>query len=344
LVTDRPVSVAQYNPLEYVSNSYSYTNDASLLLPATAWTGNYLVASYPHRGDTTSGSPGFYAVTASQDGTVVTLGPSSSGGAVSAGGGVAADGTGSITLNRGDVLQVLTTSGDLTGTRVTATNPVQVIGGHDCAQVPAGTMACDHLEESLFPVEALSTQYLIGSPLNWTSGRELELVRVIATQANTTLSYAPTNFTAPKTIPAAGGVVELWLSDYPYLLTASAPVLIAQYMPSQDAVGGGDPSMSLAVPLEGHRARYAFNAPTTYAHSLVAIFAATGATVSLDGAPIPAERFTAIGNTGYGLANELLADTGFHTVDCASPVGVSVYGYGLYTSYWYPAGLDLVNH
>ena len=44
LRTDRPVTVYQYNPLEYNTGSgFTYTNDASLLLPVTAWTGNYRV-------------------------------------------------------------------------------------------------------------------------------------------------------------------------------------------------------------------------------------------------------------------------------------------------------------
>jgi hypothetical protein len=338
LVTDRPVSVAQYNPLEDPSSS-PYTQDASLLLPATSWTGDYYVASYQHIADV---GAGFYSITSGQDDTVVTLTPSSSGGAVSAGGGVAANGTGMITLNRGDVLQVLTTSGDLTGTRVTATKPVQVIGGHDCAQVPSGTLFCDHLEESMIPLETLSTQYLISSPLIGVGAPKSQVVRVIATQANTTLSYVPSQANAPIAIPAAGSFVELPLSAQAYLLTASAPVLVAQYMPGQNAGGNfGDPSMLLAVPVERYRASHAFDAPAGYLLTFVSIFAITGSTVSLDGNPLPAARFTAIGNSGYSFANELLGNPGFHTVDGSGPVGVSVYGYVQGASYWYPAGLDL---
>jgi hypothetical protein len=32
---------------------------------------------------------------------------------------------------------------------------------------------------------------------------------------------------------------------------------------------------------------------------------------------------------------------GNHTITGSKPVGVSVYGYGQVTSYWYPGGLDL---
>jgi hypothetical protein len=39
-----------------------------------------------------------------------------------------------------------------------------------------------------------------------------------------------------------------------------------------------------------------------------------------------------------GLSN---AGNGTHTMDGASPFGISVYGYGEYTSYWYPGGQNL---
>jgi hypothetical protein len=35
------------------------------------------------------------------------------------------------------------------------------------------------------------------------------------------------------------------------------------------------------------------------------------------------------------------AGSGNHTIEGSKPVGVSVYGYGEVTSYWYPGGLDL---
>ena len=52
LVSDVPVVVYQFNPLEYKTtcagvsgNCFSYSNDASLLLPSTAMTGNYRIAT-----------------------------------------------------------------------------------------------------------------------------------------------------------------------------------------------------------------------------------------------------------------------------------------------------------
>ena len=49
LISDRPVTVAQFNPFEYDSSSaadFSYTNDASLLLPSHTFTGEYIASSF----------------------------------------------------------------------------------------------------------------------------------------------------------------------------------------------------------------------------------------------------------------------------------------------------------
>jgi hypothetical protein len=47
LVSDTPVIATQFNPFEYsVGTEYSYTNDASLLLPAHTLTGRYIGASF----------------------------------------------------------------------------------------------------------------------------------------------------------------------------------------------------------------------------------------------------------------------------------------------------------
>ena len=52
-------------------------------------------------------------------------------------------------------------------------------------------------------------------------------------------------------------------------------------------------------------------------------------------------KFTPIGSCGYGVARVELSPTEVHTIDSARPFGLVVYGYGLYTSYMYPGGLDL---
>ncbi|HUJ57032.1 MAG TPA: IgGFc-binding protein [Kofleriaceae bacterium] len=344
LRSTNPVTVYQFNSLEYVINGsdYSFTNDASLLLPTNVWRSNYYTAAWQVVGD----YPSELAVTAWQDATMVTIDSTA---ATVAGGGVPAFtvGTpGTVMLNAGDVVELLSESGDFTGTNITSSAPVSVIGGHYCADVPLDQAACDHLEESMFGVDTLGENYIVNAPAVTTiPAGKVEVIRVIATAPNTTLTYNPPQAGAPASIAQPGQFVEIDDNAASFEITASNKVVVAQYMEGETAGGGtGDPAMALAVPVEQFRTSYTFQAPTSYESNYVDVTAPMGASVMLDGgAPLP---LTAIGSTGYGLARvEPLgngpAGDGNHTITGDMPFGITVYGYGQYTSYWYPGGLDL---
>jgi len=61
----------------------------------------------------------------------------------------------------------------------------------------------------------------------------------------------------------------------------------------------------------------------------------------LDGQPVTG--FTPIGGSGFSVARVVLPNglDGNHRATGSEPFGITVYGYGQYTSYWYPGGLDL---
>ncbi|MCY1008824.1 IgGFc-binding protein [Nannocystis pusilla] len=339
LRSDRPVTVYQYNLL-YASA----TNDASLLLPVNAWTGDYVVASYPHFPQLNY--PGFYAVTAREDGTTVTLAPSATGNKVQAGGGVAADGTGVVVLNAGDVLQVATAAGgDLTGTGVSADKPVQVIAGHKCTNVPTGVDACDHLEEAMFPYEALAKEYIVVPPGQSPDGTpdHGQVVRFIAAEPNTTLTFVPDQG-VPKVLAKAGDFVELVSTTARFKVSADKRFMVAQYMVGQGGgFGEADPSMLLATATEQYRKDYLFHAPPTWESNFVDIILKNGTTVSVDGQPVLAP--VQIGMTGYSLARVKLdagpLSDGNHTIVGSDRVGIGVYGLQDFGSYWVVGGLDL---
>ncbi len=48
-----------------------------------------------------------------------------------------------------------------------------------------------------------------------------------------------------------------------------------------------------------------------------------------------------LGGSNMGVARVKLAATGSHSLTSSKPVGIQVYGYGSYTSYQYPGGLNL---
>jgi hypothetical protein len=103
----------------------------------------------------------------------------------------------------------------------------------------------------------------------------------------------------------------------------------------------GDPSMSPMVATEQYRSRYVFLAPTDYTESYADVVLPTGATILLDGVPITATPTPL--NATWAIARVALAagEGGAHLITSSVPFGVQVIGYGAYTSYQYPAGLDL---
>lgn len=360
LRSTQPVTVYQFNPLEYElkprpptcpdianpifpSECKSYSNDASLLLPTNTMTGDYTVLSWPSAFSTSS----FYAITATQDGTTVHL---KGRGQVTAAAGVDASGNGVVTLNTGDVLEVIAAhgaNGDVSGTRVQANKPVQVIAGHSCANVPnAEVKACDHMEEAMFPVETLGKDYLVtfpGAPGNANTNTSPHTIRVAAISPNTKVSFDPPDVHAEATLNPGQAPLQLTGVTKDVRITADKAIIVAQYMHGSQGVpsGKGDPSQSLAIATEQFRKSYLFLASKTYDQNFVNVIAKTGSKVTLDGAEIPAASFNAIGSSGYSVARHLLSQSEVHNASSDEAFGIVVYGYGSDTSYMYPGGLDL---
>jgi hypothetical protein len=333
--SNNPVTVYQFNPL-----NATFTNDASLLLPVNTWGDNYLVATWPHW----SSYPSFYAVVARLDDTTVTLAPSATGKLIQAGAGVSAAGTGVIKLDEGDVLQVISSAnGDPTGTIVTADKPIEVFGGHDCTNIPANITACDHLEEAMFPIDTLAKEYIVVPPVQVPNNNldKAQMVRVIASEPNTTLTFEPDQG-VQKVLVNAGDFVQLSMTTAAFKVSADKKILVAQYMVGQSAgFGTSDPSMLLTVPTEQYRTSYLFFAEKNWAANFVDIIAPLNAVVQVDMAPVNAWK--PIGATGFQVAHVPLSNAGdgTHRVSADVKVGISVYGVQSAGSYWYPGGLDL---
>ena len=139
----------------------------------------------------------------------------------------------------------------------------------------------------------------------------------------------------------AGDYAEI-NTDKDFKVTANFKIAVSEYLLSQQAGNNtGDPAMTISVPTAQYRSDYSFHAPTNYESNFVNITAPVGANITLDGQPVA--NFTAIGGTGFAVARVQLSNAGDgnHSLGGDQPFGVQVYGYGQYTSYWYPGGLDL---
>jgi len=419
LTSSLPVTVYQFNPLEFRiprdcaaetaagdtpdGQCFSYTNDASLLLPTHVLTGNYTILSrmslviHQVQPDVFGGppqeawlaSPGYFTVVgvnatsdvaitfsanviASSDGTVRAFGPGE---------------TGNFTLAQGDVLQILAQapetcpSGspsdsipdplgfgdpttltycnigptyDLTGTQIRSAGKVEVFAGHNCDFVPNNRWACDHLEEAMFPLETWGKDFIVSTtrpesapdPTNASYLRDKpNVIRIVSGADGNSLTFDPASVASARTL-AQGEMMEFEATQ-DFRVTGSGPLMVGQFMVGQNysgfdstgtAMGKGDPSMGLAIPIEQFRNSYTFLAPTSYDQSWVNVTATTGQTVTLDGAPVMG--FTPVGGSGMQTARVPVSG-GSHTISSLDGFGIVVYGVGSFTSYMYPGGLDL---
>ena len=356
LTSTLPVTVYQFNPFDYNNGSFSYTNDASLVLPKHVLTNNYMVMSRPTFWNT---SPGFFAILGTGNNTQVEVTYNGH-----AWGGPNRGQVQTYTLNDGDVLQVPSrncTAGaltfcssdyDLTGTRIRVLSgePVGVISGHDCIYLPAANSACDHIEEYLFPLETWGQDYVV--PV--TAYAQENQYRVLSAVDNNLVTFTPD-------VEGSGGVTlnegdeVTFQTTQNFSVNCTQPCLVTQFILADTYFGAGidsDPAMGLMVPVEQFRRDYTFQVPSSMTLNYVTIVKPVaqpgiGApTVYLNGVAILETSFSpAIGTSYLGVARVDLT-TGYpgvysFTVDSDQPFGIMVYGFASFTSYLYPGGLDL---
>ena len=335
---------------------FSFTNDSSLLFPSTAMTGNYRIAGYAGEsypaGDGGAEVPimnGYIVVTATADATHVKVLLSNTA-HVLAGGTVvdtAPGGEVDLTLNAGDVAELAGASGastDMSGTLVSADQPVQVLAGAPCDQIPTTAPACDHLEQSVFPAETLGKQYFVPTPTGPFGDPVGHVVRLYGNVDGTTLTYAPSVPAACPTTLSAGEVADCGIVTTDFQVTGSNEFAVASFMLGGSIVdpngGLGDPSESLIASVEQYRTKYVFLAPNDYEVNAIDVVIPTGAAIVLDGVAEDLSALEPIAG-GYELFRAGLSSAEAHVLLATAPVGLQVMGYGSYTSYEYPGGLDL---
>ncbi|MDF1562178.1 MAG: IgGFc-binding protein [Deltaproteobacteria bacterium] len=281
LISSVPVTAYQFNPLSnhIRGNLYSYSNDASLLLPTHVFgdpadtpASRYLAMAAPHiqmeipdfpRPPFTIDLPAVVSIVATQPGTTaVTVRLS---GAIAAGGGLPESDPGDTVvfdLQQFEVMQLASRAfgtevrstnplsgrdhlnfpqSDLSGSLIESTQPVAVYGGADCHFVPFDQQACDHLEQQLFPFANWGSTYL-GGRSNYLNNPMGDVWRILAAADGTTLSFEPSTVAPAQTLNA-GEVFEFATAE-DFLVTSQDqdhPVMVAQFFPGIE-VTGGDPN------------------------------------------------------------------------------------------------------
>jgi hypothetical protein len=300
------------------------------------------------------GQPSYFAVTGTQNGTKVIVKLAKNAEVVYGNdvpgmpGGLDLE----FSIGRGEVVQVVgAPAADMAGSLVTADKPVQVIAGMPCVNQPAdmNAPACDHIEESVFPAETLGSHYFVTVPTGPNGTPVGHVVRLVGNADGTKLTYPGTKPSlAPDSIDA-GQVIDLGVVNADFEIVGDKALAVVTFQLGGSQVDPdttpnkrrGDPDQSAPASVEQYRKKYVFLAPDDYEVNFADVVLETGTTLSVDGKAVNVTP-TPI-SSGWGVARVPLdsGNAGAHVLEASAPVGLQVLGYGMFTSYQYPGGLDL---
>lgn len=373
LKTNSPVVAYQFNPL---CCNYSFSNDASLLIPSTALGRRYRALTTPTQG----GFLGGIAIIGTEPDTQVIV--------TMPGKRIAADLTNTVrviddavqvTLQPHETLVLQGRNGpfpprerDLSGALVQASAPVAVFAGHQCAQYPANLNACDHLEEQLIPTQAWGRQFALVPLL--TRGRrgvrqptEVNYYKFMADSAPTRIELSVPYADLEPVHGGQPGVtdcVDLLDGDRAFTLgvgeycefgtlhgfqaLADQPILVRGVISGQDSTGeqaaygarAGDPAAYLVAPNRQFRNDYPFYVPDTYARSAVTITAFADAGIELDGEPVDFSDAEPV-QGGQRVFVHVPLGPGSHRLRGNRTFGIVVYGYDDFVAFAFSGGLNL---
>jgi hypothetical protein len=156
--TTQPVNLTYY-----LLNAYA--SESSQIFPDHVIGTNYLVTGWGLWNDVSENNRNQIVVTASEDGTNVTITPK-----VTCIGGFNADIPVNVTLDRGEtfVLKADTTAlpleSSLSNSRVVSTKPVSVMVGSTCSYVPLGQQACNPIVDHILPKQIVEDTVFYVTP------------------------------------------------------------------------------------------------------------------------------------------------------------------------------------
>jgi len=391
-----PITCWAYSSREQSSDSY-------VSFPTNTWGNEYRIISMPNdmysgkerlRADgatdengnikdqqqyamMTTPRSGEFLVIASLDSTVVKYTPT-----CNTRNGVNKGQTATVMLNKNEVLLVQAAGGgigseDLTGTLVRSNNPVGVISGHVRTSISQGLDhpydTKDHLAEMLHPVHSWGKKFIT---VPFVDGQRAinnvfftlcvagDLIRVIASEDNTTLNYfihkPDTSFDVRKTVLSKAGDFFEFETNLPVIWEANKPIQVSQFMMRKGTEGETfdyDPTLVVIAPVEQYIDEVTFSTPKNSnvlnqykAHCVILITDSIGIyNMFFNGNRIQGDNNTPvwnkrIGNSEYYWAMRTL-DQGCHKITKQQNTNTKfsgiLYGHGLRDSYGHTLGSRL---
>ncbi len=230
---------------------------------------------------------------------------------------------------------------DLSGSRVTASKPVAVFGGHTRRWIPNSSsfLCCLDSQCAEIPsVDELGTEYFLVPYAKRSGG---DILRVVALHAGTEVRL---NGTLVANL-GASELYELVGVATPLHIVSNKPVLAVQLMQGYgvDNFTGDGEIMTLTATsrfLDRHMVTTDVNATWTYHYLNLVVPAGAVGTLKINGQPVASSYFSPIGASGYSCA-KLPVPIGAYALSCSAPFGVYVYSMAYHDAYAYSGGMKL---
>jgi len=343
----------------YFMSHNNQTSDGSYIIPTIGWGTDYVVAGFQALFEGSNDLPSEFTIVASTDNTNVTITPATD----LRGSGpntvvVYPQGqTFQVSLNRGQSVQFLSVLAqsadnyDVTGTIIHSSNPIGVLGGSMCTNIPIDFPYCDHVEDMMPAMRTWANTYYgtyfaqpVGQP-----GHDLGLYLFVSSQPNQTIWDYNTTQGVNQVCQIQSKYGTYWSElQNAQKFWSDAPFMLVEYINSSsypdNKNGLGDPAEVVINPREQYTKTVVFETPVAKGsqqpydnYATVIVNVNDEARTTVDGQPI----------AKYNSTKQSLDDTfdlytvppkqlspGVHIITGDSAgVGVYIYGYGYDESY-----------
>jgi len=333
----------------------SAVSGATVCLPTNTLGKEYYSINYTQKSNEDP-SYSYFFVIATEDNTTVQITP-----AQATIGGWAAGSVNTVTLNTGQVYQVLANK-DLTGSTIKSIangtgscKRIAVYSGSGKVYINTpeniGCTTADNLFQQVYPTNTWGKKYITVP----SSGRPLNIYRVVKS------SPAAQVYVNGTVIPAGSFTNNLYYEFYnstTNVIESDMPIMVAQYFPTQscNSNGGGngtkgtynDPEMIFINPVEQTIRQVTLNSTKNfliqeqYINIAVKNEGAALSSMRLDGSPIANYFSTLPQDSKYSYA-QIYVEPGTHNLNCDSGFNAIAYGMGDHETYGYSAGTNLVD-
>ena len=252
-----------------------------------------------------------------------------------------------VTLHSLQTLLIAAVDVDLSGTKIVSDQPLTVIGGHECANVPVAYGDCDPISTQMPPTINWGAQFLFTPLYSRTAGQKY---KIIASEENTVVDITCNNSSENTTL-TMGSTIDFNTSYADFChLTCSYPCYVSEISFSREfpinILGDGDPLLMTVPPISQYPHSVTFTTLPDVSTNFYSI--AVPADLYYNGTVIINGNLTTLNWTPIRDTNGVITGYGYNTTASGSytishshPNGkiyVSAYGFAFAGGYGYLTG------